>query len=76
MATLVEENENWILTLPKGEFPKDFLFRLLDVIQMEELARRNQMTDEQAWQISEDIKSSWWNANGPAILKKIEASKG
>jgi hypothetical protein len=76
MATLVEQNDNWVLTFPKNGFPKEFLIRLLDIIRLEELAQRNEMTNEQAWQVSEDIKSSWWEANGAAILAKIQASEG
>lgn len=75
MTKLVEQNDNWVLTLPKSGFPKDFLIRLLDIIRMEEIAQTNRMTSEQAWQFSEDLKAAWWEANGADILLKIEASK-
>lgn len=73
-TSLAEQNDNWVLTLPKKYFQKDTLIRLLEVIQLEELSQRNQMTEEQAWQVSEDIKSSWWSANSAEILAKIQTN--
>jgi len=72
MAILVEENENWILTLPKGDFPKEFINQLLELIRLEELSRSNLMSESEAWQIAEDIKTSWWEDNGKDILAKIQ----
>lgn len=75
MSILVEQKDNWVLTLPKTAFDKNFLIRLMELIQLEEMAQRNRMTSEEGWQISEDIKASWWETNGAAILAKIQAEK-
>jgi hypothetical protein len=35
----------------------------LDWLRVEAAARRSRLTDEAAWKLSEDIKSSWWSQN-------------
>jgi hypothetical protein len=75
MATLIEQSDNWVLTLPKGGFKQEFLTRLLDLIRLEELSQKNRMSAEEAWNISEEIKADWWKEYGAALLSKIEASK-
>lgn len=32
-------------------------------LRVESIARRSKLTAEDAWKLSEDIKSNWWQAN-------------
>lgn len=72
MATLTEQDEYWVLKLSKKAFGKDFLMRLLEFIELEAIAQRNQMSESDAWEISEDIKTDWWEANRDRIMAKIQ----
>ncbi len=71
MTTFIEQKDDWVLTLPKQVFPKDFLLRLLELVQLAEISQRNQMTEEQTWQVSEDIKSSWLMPNGKPVANGL-----
>ena len=33
-------------------------------LRLESVVRRSTLTPETAWQLSEDIKAEWWQANG------------
>jgi len=35
----------------------------LDWLRVEATARRSHLTDDAAWKLSEDLKSSWWTQN-------------
>jgi len=42
-------------------------------LKLESLLEKSQMTEEQAFSLSEEIKENWWNQNKQNILAKIES---
>ena len=59
------------------EFPKNLispgdLERFIEKLKTEEIAQKNAMSENEAWNLSEDIKETWWNENKDDILKRIK----
>ncbi|MBL7797421.1 MAG: hypothetical protein JNJ90_13075 [Saprospiraceae bacterium] len=73
MGTIVSEGPNLILTIPRELLSEKEIQKLLDLLRFYELINKSAMTEKKAWQLSEEIKSSWWEANKERILAKIEA---
>jgi hypothetical protein len=38
-------------------------------LQVESVARRSQLTEQNAWKLSEEIKTDWWDANKQRFTK-------
>ncbi|MCK4798946.1 MAG: hypothetical protein KAT05_16340 [Spirochaetes bacterium] len=72
MLKMKSKNNEIIIRFPKGFLSKPYIDKFIERLEVEELAERNQMTEEQAWKISEEIKKDWWESNESQILKSIK----
>ena len=72
------KNDYGIITIsfPEKYIPKEYIDKLIKLIKMEERIENNQMTEEDIFQLSEEIKTSYWKKNQGWILKKINDYKG
>ncbi|MGD0252449.1 MAG: hypothetical protein ABSC01_07095 [Verrucomicrobiota bacterium] len=60
----VEANEREIrVSIPTDGMPAEAVRAFLDWLRVEVAARRSRLTDDAAWKLSEDVKSSWWMKN-------------
>lgn len=48
---------------------------LLSFIEAELIVRRSKMTEEQAFEIGEEITASWWRENKDRILRMISENE-
>ena len=58
-------------------FDKDFLSpvglsNLIENLRMKELLSKSQLTEQQAFILSEELKDNWWKNNRNKILEKIK----
>ena len=74
MGTIVGQGQNWILTIPKALISDVEIQKILDLMKFYELVKNSEMTEKKAWQLSEDIKESWWLNNKEHIMAKINAA--
>ncbi len=72
MLQVKEQDGNWVITIPKDRIGKDFVLRFLERLELENLLQQSALTDEQAQQLSEELKTTWWEANKEAMLRKIK----
>ena len=75
MSTLVETartSDRVTISFPTGEFKPEDIDEIVSLVRVAVIARKSKMTVLDAETISEEIKSSWWNANRERILKMIE----
>ena len=63
MLQVKEQDGNWVITIPKDRIGKDFVLRFLERLELENLLQQSALTEEQAQQLSEELKSGWWEAN-------------
>lgn len=72
MITVETTEQSVRVTIPKGEVPPYRLNRLLDWLRLEAVARRSQLTEEEANRLAEEVKTGWWAANKERVLKAAE----
>jgi len=68
MIEIQRENDLFTIRFLKNDISHDFLQELIRKFELEKVLSENQMTQEQAWQLSEEIKTAWWKNNQERIL--------
>lgn len=73
MPFIKGKNENnWVFNVPKGMISDKFVNKFLEYLKFNELLQQSQLSEKHARQLSEDVKSSWWEQNRDRILKNLE----
>ena len=44
----------------------------MERIELEMLIEKNQLTDKEAWELSEEVKKNWWKKNKDRVLGVME----
>lgn len=60
-----------VISIPTKNMEDEEIADFLSLFKIEFAVRRSEMTAEQAEEISEEIKSDWWNKNGSRIKKLV-----
>ena len=60
------------VTIPISEVPTDRLNWFVDSLRLEAIARRSQLTEEEASRLADEIKAGWWTANQHRFIKAAE----
>ena len=74
MTALVKQGNNYVLTFPKDLLTEKQISKLMELIDFERLVRNNQMSSDDAEDLSEQLKSDWWQDNETRIMEKINAA--
>lgn len=70
------EGKNLVVKIPKDLISKDYVERFIERIELEILVEKSQMTDKEAWKLSEELKEDWWKKNKEKVLKEGSRKKG
>ena len=73
MVQIMREGDYFTIKFARQDVSEDFLDKLLRRFEVEETLTRNAMHEEEAWQLSEEIKESWWAENGPRVLSLVRS---
>ena len=73
MGSIVSQGENLILTIPKYLVSEKEIQKILELLRFYDLVKSSEMTENKAWQLSEEIKEVWWETNKNRIFAKINA---
>lgn len=65
------EGSNWVFTIPKELISENYIKKFIERLGFGALASDNKMTADEAWELSETIKSDWWKINKNSVLAKI-----
>ncbi len=60
------------ISIPTGEMSNDEVLRLLELVKVQAITSRSQLTQEDADQLATEINKSWWVKNKDRINKMIE----
>ena len=58
------------VSIPTDGMSPEAVSAFVKWLRVELIARRSRLTDEAAWQISEDIKSDWWARNKVRFIER------
>ena len=72
MVEITFDKNEAILKFPKQLVSSEYLQQFLERLRLEAIVEKSKMTEEQAWELSEQIKQEWWQKNKMKILKKIK----
>jgi hypothetical protein len=57
------------VTIPKSDVPADRLKSFLDWLRLEAVARRSNLTEDEAAKLADEIKAGWWAENKNRFIK-------
>jgi hypothetical protein len=57
------DNKEIRVNIPTEGMSAEAIRAFVDWLRVEAAARRSRLTDDAAWNLSEDIKSTWWSQN-------------
>jgi len=63
MIAVKAEQDRLQVTTPTEGLTQEEVNRFVSWLRVESIVRRSKLTPEAAWQLSEDIKADWWQAN-------------
>jgi hypothetical protein len=69
MIAVKAENGCLQITIPTDGMTPDEVNDFVSWIRVENVVRRSQLAQEDAWKLSESIKSDWWRANQPHLYR-------
>ena len=75
MINIKYKNDDAILTFPKkivsSKCVQDFIERLI----LESIVQKSQLTEEKAWELSEEMKQKWWEDNKHRFIDRINVAE-
>lgn len=74
MSVVIETKrtqKHFVISIPADEISAEEIEELISYLKTELILRKSEITEEGAEEISEQIKSDWWNENGSKIKKLI-----
>lgn len=73
MVEITFEKDEAILKFPKQFFSTDYVQKFLERLRLEAIVEKSMLTEEQAWELSEQLKQEWWQKNQAKLLKRIKS---
>jgi len=49
-----------------------YIQKIIDLLYIEDKINKSELTENDAWELSEEIKENWWKNNKDSFLKGIE----
>lgn len=73
MIQVETTDESVRVTIPKTEIPPDRLHSFIDWLPLEATARQSLLAEDEAEEIAEEAKRSWWAANQHRFIKSDQS---
>ncbi|MFQ5708274.1 MAG: hypothetical protein ACE5HO_12535 [bacterium] len=70
MVQITFKDDEAILRFPKQLVSSGYVQAFLERLRLEAIVEKSQLTEEQAWELSEEIKQEWWQKNKDKLLKR------
>lgn len=71
MLEIKNIDNTWVVTFSEDEAKPELMEALLAKAHIESIVQNSELTQEQADELSKEVKASYWEANKDWILKKI-----
>lgn len=74
MSIIIETRKtqnHLLISIPTDEISAEEIEDFISSLKTEFILRKSEMTEDEAEEISEEIKSDWWKTNGSRIKKMI-----
>lgn len=71
MIEIKKEKQQYQISFSENLVNQNYVKKFLDYLRYAEISSKNELTEEDATRLSEELKSSWWQENKDNILKRI-----
>jgi len=72
MIDIKYKDDDAILTFPKKIVSSKSVQDFIERLKLETIAQKSQLTEEQAWELSEEIKQTWWDENKQRFIDRLK----
>lgn len=72
MVDITFDKDEAILKFPKQLLSSDYVQQFLERLRIEAIVEKSKLTEEQAGELSEQLKEDWWNKNKDKLLRRIK----
>jgi hypothetical protein len=72
MIEIKRDNKKYVITFNNDDIPNSLIEKFMRKSELDAILINNRMTEEDAFNLSEEIKKEWWKNNKNWILKKIK----
>ena len=72
MVQITFKDDDAILKFPKQLVSSAYIQEFLERLRLEAIVEKSQLPEEQAWELSEEIKEDWWQKNKEKFLKRVK----
>lgn len=71
MVNISFKDDEAILKFPKQLVNSSYVQEFFDRLRIETIVAKSELSEKQAWELSEEIKLEWWKKNKDKFLKRI-----
>lgn len=72
MVEITFEKDEAILKFPKAFISANYVQQFIERLHLEAIVEKSKLTEDQAWELSEQLKQEWWEKNKEKLLKRIK----
>jgi hypothetical protein len=72
MIDIMFETDDVVLRFPKQLVSSVYVQNFLERLRLETIALKSRLSEEQAWELSEEAKQQWWQKNKQAFLRTVK----
>ncbi len=72
MVEITFEKDAAILKFPKAFVSSNYVQQFLERLRLEAIVEKSILTEDQAWELSEQLKQEWWEKNKEKFIKRIK----
>lgn len=72
MLEVERKGEKIFISIDQDMISNDYFLKFMERMELEELAKKSKLTEEDAMSISESIKEDWWQKNKKKLLEGID----
>ena len=71
MIEIKKEQKRYTVSFPESLVDQSYVEKFIDYLLYAEITSTSELSEEDALRLSDELKSSWWQANGDDILKRV-----
>lgn len=73
MIDISYEHDEVIVKFPKQLIATDkYVYDFVELLRIKQLLEKSQMTEQQIWELSEEIKQNWWDEHKNEFLAGLK----
>ena len=73
MMAITFEAEEVVVKFPKQLVSSTYVQDFLERLRLETILLKSQLSEEQAWELSEEVKQQWWQNHRETFLQRIKS---